>query len=114
MTTIPDAACPNATAAANDTAAPGDAARLRAAADFVRRHDTASLLPLLLPGLDAAERRALTDHCRFAHAALLVLPPDRQTLQADLAASGLATDAAAHPSVVVRQRLTVRHRRDAA
>ena len=105
--------------AAADTAAataptPSDAARLRQAADFVREQDAAALLQLLLPGLDGPELRALADRCRFAHAALLVFPPDLETLRADLAACGLAADAAPQPSVVVRGRLAARHRRDAA
>ncbi|QDY79472.1 methyltransferase [Streptomyces qinzhouensis] len=95
---------------------PSDAARLRAAADFVRNHDTAALLPLLLPGLDALEARALEDRCHFSHAALLVFPPDPETLHTELAACGLAVDPAAAPvpSVVVRDRLAARHRRDPA
>ena len=91
-----------------------DAARLRATADFVREQDAAALLPLLLPGLDGPELRALTDHCRFAHAALLVFPPDLETLRADLADCGLAADAETQPSVVVRGRLAARHRRGAS
>ncbi|MET8830477.1 methyltransferase [Streptomyces sp. NPDC004610] len=98
------------------TTAPGDPARLRAAAEFVRAQDTATLLPLLLPGLDGAETRALVDHCRFSHAGLLVFPPDLPALHARLAACGLAVDPATPPvpSVVVRDRLAVRHRLDAA
>ncbi|MGW4895831.1 methyltransferase [Kitasatospora sp. NPDC004240] len=93
---------------------PDDATRLRAAAEFVRRHDTAALLPLLLPGLDPAELSALAAHCRFAHAAVLLLPPDDATLRAQLAACGLPADVPAHPSVVVRDRLAARHGHDAA
>ncbi|MFJ8473494.1 methyltransferase [Kitasatospora sp. NPDC094011] len=88
-----------------------DTARLRATADFVREHDTASLLPLLLPGLDGPDRRALADSCSFSHAALLVLPPDRATLHAQLDAAGLHFDAEPQPSVVVRGRLARRHGR---
>ena len=91
-----------------------DTARLRATADFVREQDAATLLPLLLPGLDALELRALVDRCRFAHAALLVFPPDLRTLRAELADCGLVADVAPQPSVVVRGRLAARHRRDAA
>ncbi|WP_327072467.1 methyltransferase [Kitasatospora purpeofusca] len=87
---------------------------LRAAADFVRRHDTATLLPLLLPGLDGPQLHALTRHLAFAHAALLVFPPDPAALRADLAACGLSADAPPLPSSVVRDRLAARHRRDAA
>ncbi|MEV7283285.1 methyltransferase [Streptomyces sp. NPDC093252] len=98
------------------TPTPSDPARLRAAADFVRAQDTATLLPLLLPGLDAVETRALVEHCRFSHAALLVFPPDLPALHAQLAACGLTVDPATPPtpSVVVRDRLAARHRLDAA
>ncbi|MEV7415333.1 methyltransferase [Streptomyces sp. NPDC089919] len=91
-----------------------DAARLRATAGFVREQDTAVLLSRVLPGLDGPELRALTERCRFAHAALLVFPPDEQTLRSELAACGLTADAPPQPSVVVRQRLAARHRRAAA
>ncbi|MFC1411965.1 methyltransferase [Streptacidiphilus sp. N1-12] len=93
---------------------PTDADRLRAAVDFVRGQDTAALLSLLLPDLDALELRALADRCRFSHAALLVFPAEQAALRADLAGCGLAADTAAHPSVVVRERLANRHGRDTA
>lgn len=93
---------------------PGDAARLRATTDFVREQDTATLLPLLLPGLDGLELRALVDRCRFAHAALLLFPRHQQALTAVLAGCGLVADAPPRPSVVVRERLALRHRRDPA
>ncbi|MFC1405469.1 MULTISPECIES: methyltransferase [Streptacidiphilus] len=96
------------------TTIPTDAGRLRATVDFVREQDTAALLWLLLPGLDAVELRALADRCRFSHAALLVFPPDPAALRADLAGCGLAPDTAPCPSVVVRDRLAARHGRDAA
>ncbi|MFJ4797072.1 methyltransferase [Kitasatospora purpeofusca] len=91
-----------------------DSVCLRAAADFVRRHDTSTLLPLLLPGLDGPQLHALTRHLAFAHAALLVFPPDPATLRAELAACGLTADAPPLPSSVVRDRLAARHGRDAA
>ena len=91
---------------------PGDGARLRVTADFVRDQDTATLLPLLLPGLSGPELRALTEHCRFAHAALAVFPPDHETLRADLAACGLPTNATPRPSTVVRARVAARYRRE--
>jgi hypothetical protein len=96
------------------TTIPNDSERLRATVDFVREQDTAALLSLLLPGLDAPELQALADRCRFSHAALLVFPPQEAALRTDLAACGLAADTAARPSVVVRDRLAVRHLRDAA
>ncbi|MGW1544773.1 methyltransferase [Streptomyces sp. NPDC002309] len=91
------------------TTMPGDEVRLRATADFVREQDTATLLPLLLPRLDGPELRALVDRCRFAHAALLVFPPDPEALRDALAGCGLDTDACDRPSVVVRERLAQRH-----
>ncbi|MEU6985911.1 methyltransferase [Streptomyces sp. NPDC046324] len=91
-----------------------DAERLSATAAFVREQDTSVLLSRVLPGLDGPELRALTDRCRFAHAAVLVFPPDEQALRTDLAACGLPADAPAQPSVVVRERLASRHRRDPA
>ncbi|WP_380282956.1 methyltransferase [Kitasatospora purpeofusca] len=91
-----------------------DTSRLRTTADFVRRHDTATLLPLLLPGLGAPHLGTLTRHLRFVHAALLVFPPDAHALRADLAACGLAADTPPGPSTVVRDRLAARHRREAA
>lgn len=91
-----------------------DTARLRAAAEFVREHDSAALLPLLLPGLGGPDLRALAGRCRFAHAGLLLFPPDADGLRAQLADCGLAPDTPSHPSVVVRERLARRHRRDPA
>ncbi|WP_051944446.1 methyltransferase [Streptacidiphilus rugosus] len=96
------------------TTLPSDAARLRATVDFVKVQDTSGLLPLLLPGLDALELRSLVDRCHFSHAALLVFPASAEALRAQLADCGLAPDTAAQPSVVVRDRLASRHRRDAA
>ncbi|MEV7615526.1 methyltransferase [Streptomyces sp. NPDC089799] len=86
-----------------------DAARLIATAGFVREQDTSVLLSRVLPGLDGPELRALTERCRFAHAAVLVFPADEAALRAELARCGLATDAEAQPSVVVRRRLADRH-----
>ncbi|WP_364708081.1 hypothetical protein [Streptomyces ossamyceticus] len=65
----------------------GDASRLLATVDFVKEQDTAALLPLLLPGLDGPELRALVEHCRFSHAALLVFPSDEAELGAGLVRS---------------------------
>ncbi|NEB76540.1 methyltransferase [Streptomyces sp. SID14478] len=89
----------------------GDTSRLRATVDFVKEQDTATLLPLLLPGLDGPELRTLVERCAFSHAALLVFPPDEAALAAVLADCGLVVDAPPQPSVVVRERLAGRHRR---
>ncbi|WP_327733295.1 methyltransferase [Streptomyces nojiriensis] len=91
-----------------------DTACLRAAVRFVREHDSAALLPLLLPGLDGPDLRALAGHCRFAHAGVLLFPPDADGLRSRLADCGLAVDTPSHPSVVVRERLARRHRREPA
>ncbi|QES52882.1 methyltransferase [Streptomyces venezuelae] len=91
-----------------------DTACLSAAARFVREHDSAALLPLLLPGLGGPDLQALAGHCRFAHAGLLLFPPDADGLRTQLADCGLAVDTPSHPSVVVRERLARRHRRDPA
>ncbi|MCX5129661.1 methyltransferase [Streptomyces sp. NBC_00347] len=96
------------------TTLPDDTARLRAAVAFVREHDTATLLPLLLPGLRGPELESLAPHCRFAHAGLLLFPTDPQDLRRQLADCGLAVDTPSQPSVVVRERLARRHRRDLA
>ncbi|MFE2552007.1 methyltransferase [Streptomyces sp. NPDC059355] len=108
-TTLPDE-----TMLLDETTLPDDTACLRAAAEFVREHDSAALLPLLLPGLGGPDLRALAGHCRFAHAGLLLFPPDADGLRAQLADCGLAVDTPSHPSVVVRERLARRHRRDPA
>ncbi|MGP3690366.1 methyltransferase [Streptomyces sp. IBSNAI002] len=119
-TTLPDgphlpAAVKPSTAAAfpGETMLLDDTARLRAAAAFVREHKSSTLLPLLLPGLRGAELASLAEHCRFAHAGLLLFPRDPQHLRSQLADCGLAADTPSHPSVVVRERLARRHRRDA-
>ncbi|QDQ09218.1 methyltransferase [Streptomyces spectabilis] len=95
------------------TALSDDTSRLRATVDFVTEQDSESLLPLLLPGLDVAELRSLVRRCRFAHAALLVFPAHARALEATLAECGLVAQAPPQPSVVVRERLAVRHRRTA-
>ncbi|TXS05225.1 methyltransferase [Streptomyces sp. adm13(2018)] len=98
----PAAGVPTPTASA-------DVERLRAAAAFVREQETSDLLARVLPGLDGPELRATAERCRFAHAALLVSPPDERVLRAELAAAGLSPDGEARPSVVVRERLAARH-----
>ncbi|MFE2721606.1 methyltransferase [Kitasatospora sp. NPDC059327] len=91
-----------------------DATRLLAAAAFVREQDSTTLLRLLLPGLGGPSLRAMADHCHFAHAAVLVFPPDQEALHRELAACGLAAGMPPTPSTVVRDRLALRHGRDAA
>ncbi|WP_420078554.1 methyltransferase [Streptomyces sp. JL4002] len=112
---VPAAARPLATGSTGETMLHDDAARLRAAAAFVREHrSAATLLPLLLPGLHGTELDSLAAHCRFAHAGLLLFPSDARQLRDTFDDCGLAADTPSHPSVVVRQRLARRHGRDAA
>ncbi|MEV8319316.1 methyltransferase [Streptomyces sp. NPDC059900] len=92
----------------------GDTSRLRAAVDFVKEQDTAALLSLLLPGLDGPELRALAERCDFSHAALLVFPADETALHAMITECGLVVEAPPQPSVIVRERLALRHQRCAA
>ncbi|MEU1424545.1 methyltransferase [Kitasatospora sp. NPDC005751] len=91
-----------------------DVTRLLAAATFVREHDSTTLLRLLLPGLPGPRLRALADHCRFAHAAVLVFPSDQDALHDQLAACDLTVDVPSTPSTVVRERLALRHGHDPA
>ncbi|MEU3015513.1 methyltransferase [Nocardia asteroides] len=87
---------------------PLDHDRIAAAVRFVGTQDTDSVLARLLPRLSEAERVAIASRCRFAHAAVLVFPPDLAALDDVLAAHDL-TIASDDPSVVVRQRLAARH-----
>ncbi|WP_055527889.1 methyltransferase [Streptomyces graminilatus] len=96
------------------TTSADDTSRLLATVDFVKEQDAVTLLPLLFPGLDGPELRSLVEHCRFSHAALLVFPSGEAELHALLGDCGLVTTAPPRASVVVRDRLAVRHRRRAA
>ncbi|MGW4853238.1 methyltransferase [Streptomyces sp. NPDC004288] len=114
-TTLPaEAHLPGAVPLSGETMLLDDAARLSAAAAFVRHHESAGLLPLLLPGLGGAELASVSAYCRFAHVGILLFPRDPQHLRELLASGGLAADTPSRPSVVVRERLAGRHRRDLA
>ncbi|MFE7602588.1 methyltransferase [Streptomyces sp. NPDC057494] len=114
-TTLPaEAHLPGAAPLPGETMLHDDAERLRAAAAFVRRHESATLLPLLLPGLHGPELASVAAYCRFAHVGILLFPRDPQHLRDLLVASGLAADTPSRPSVVVRERLARRHHRDMA
>ncbi|WP_405942916.1 methyltransferase [Streptomyces sp. NBC_00207] len=114
-TTLPDESIlPAGAALPGETMFLDDTARLRAAAAFVREHDSATLLPLLLPGLRGPELESVAARCRFAHVGLLLFPSDAQDLRSRLVECGLAADTPAQPSVVVRARLARRHHRDEA
>ncbi|GAA4547251.1 methyltransferase [Amycolatopsis samaneae] len=84
-----------------------DLARIRHATEFVRAHDTVSVLTEALPGLTPGERSALRGHSRFGHAALLVFPGTLDGLREDLRGFGLVAGEAT-PSVVVRDRVSRR------
>lgn len=87
---------------------PADLRRVQRAIDFVRSHDTASVLAEILPALSTPEQAALAAHCRFAHVALLVVPHSLGGLRRDLCEAGLEVGDAA-PSTVVRERLSKRY-----
>ncbi|MEU6350903.1 methyltransferase [Streptomyces sp. NPDC047072] len=91
---------------------PADLDRIEAAAEFVRRNDTASALDALLPALTAEERHDLGGLVRLAHTALLVFPRTLAGLGDELAGRGLRTGGMT-PSVVVRGRLAQRYGRPA-
>ncbi|MBL1075371.1 hypothetical protein JK358_13300 [Nocardia sp. 2] len=89
-----------------------DLARMDAAAEFVRTHDTAAALAAVLPTLTIAERLAVAGRCRFSHTAVLVFPHGLTELSGALADRGLVAGPSV-PSVVVRRRLAQRHGRTA-
>ncbi|WP_067717447.1 methyltransferase [Nocardia yamanashiensis] len=89
-----------------------DLHQLDAAARFATTYDTEAVLNAMLPGLTAGERAAIVARCRFAHTAVLVFPPDPETLVAALAQRGM-TAGPATPSMVVRARLATRYGRSA-
>ncbi len=89
---------------------PADLASIDETVAFIRANDTGSVLAEMLPGRTAEERAAIGAHCRFSHAAVLVFPHTLTDLRDDLRARGLAVGEII-PSVVVRDRLSRRHRR---
>lgn len=84
-----------------------DRLRIRRLASFVRAQDTASLLTMLTPRLEPAQRAAITRTCSFIHAGLLIFPTELTAAVAELPGLG-ATPGPLVPSVVVRQRLAER------
>lgn len=84
-----------------------DRLRIRQLASFVRAQDTASLLTILAPRLEPAQRAAITRTCSFIHAGLLIFPAELTAAVAELPSLG-ATPGPLVPSVVVRQRLAQR------
>jgi hypothetical protein len=84
-----------------------DRLRIQHLASFVRGQETASLLTMLAPRLDPAQRAAITRTCTFIHAGLLIFPAEPAAALAELPGIGL-TAGPLVPSVVVRQRLAVR------
>jgi hypothetical protein len=87
---------------------PADLAAITDTLELVRTEDTAGVLAAAVPGLGAGIRTTIGKHARFAHAAVLVFPPDLATLLDELRALDLP-DAVIMPSVVVRERLSRRH-----
>ncbi|MQY26320.1 methyltransferase [Nocardia aurantia] len=87
---------------------PADLDQVDAAVRFIRTHDSTRVLAALVPDLTEAQRVAVAAHCRLAHAAVLVFPPDLAALDEALAAHRV-TARPPMPSVVVRQRLAARH-----
>jgi hypothetical protein len=79
-----------------------DKAVLRNMLEFIRVHDTASLLRVF--GIE----ESAAAHCRFDHGAVLVFPSSLDALRADLAAEDVVAGEVV-PSVVVRERLKRRY-----
>jgi hypothetical protein len=91
-----------------------DRRRVRQLAGFVHATGTAaSLLALLAPGLDAADRASVAGASVFAHAGLLVFPEDVTAALAELPDLGVAPGPLV-PSVVVKRRLALRYCLEAA
>jgi hypothetical protein len=84
-----------------------DRLRIRRLASFVRAQETSSLLTLLAPRLEPAQRAVIIRTCSFIHAGLLIFPADRAAAIAELPGLGV-TPGPLVPSVVVRQRLAGR------
>jgi hypothetical protein len=83
-----------------------DRHRIQQLTRFVRAQDTATLLTLLAPRLNPAQRAVITRTCSFIHAGLLIFPAEL-TATAELPGLGLSPGVLV-PSVVVRQRLAQR------
>jgi hypothetical protein len=84
-----------------------DRLRIRQLASFVRAQETASLLTVLAPRLEPAQRAAITRTCSFIHAGLLIFPAELAAAVAELPGLGV-TPGPLVPSVVVRERLAAR------
>ncbi|MFD4441221.1 methyltransferase [Nocardia sp. NPDC058519] len=85
-----------------------DRERIEATVDFIRTHDTDGVLAAMVPDLTAADHAAIAEHCRFAHAAVLVFPSELSAVAATLETFDLVASAN-QPSTVVRGRLALRH-----
>src|SRR5262245_39543162 len=88
---------------------PVDLAHITEAVDFIRANDTSSVLAELLPSHATEVRAAISAHCAFSHAAVLVFPHSLTGLREELRSAGLAV-AKITPSHVVRDRLSRRYR----
>jgi hypothetical protein len=80
----------------------GDKTVLCTTLEFIRTHETASVLRMF-----GIEENAAA-HCRFDHVGVLVFPSTLDELRADLAAQGI-TEVEVTPSVAVRERLQRRY-----
>ncbi|MCX4098078.1 methyltransferase [Nocardia sp. alder85J] len=87
---------------------PADLTQVDAAVRFIGSHDSTRVLAAMVPDLTDGQRAAVAAHCRLAHAAVLVFPPDLDALDEALATHDI-TAGPPVPSVVVRQRLATRH-----
>ncbi|MCS7477907.1 methyltransferase [Umezawaea endophytica] len=88
--------------------ATADLVRVVAAIDLLGANDTASVLATALPSLDEEHRTALAGHVTIDHVALLIFPETLDGLVEELAAQGIRVGGMT-PSVVVRDRLSVRY-----
>jgi len=88
-----------------------DEARLDRAVEFLRTTDTAAVVEELVPELSRDDLAAMVATCELHHAALLVFPETLADVHDALAERGLDAIGEPKPSVVVRERLSHRHRR---
>ena len=89
--------------------APQDLDRLTEVTALIRANDTESVLAAAMPSLSGADRAALARYTRFTHTAVLVFPRTFKGLREELGHHGLHVGPMI-PSVVVRNRLSTRHR----
>jgi len=86
-----------------------DWTRIREVTAFVNGHDSTQALAEMLPDLPPGDRAAVTKHCRFSHAAVLIYSCHPADARRELADSGLRIGPMT-PSSVVRERLARRYK----